>query len=174
MRDTYVHGYDERESRRLQDQASTLAELLHSDTSYPAGSRVLEAGCGVGAQTVTLAQNSPGALITAIDISESSLALAREKAEKAGITNVTFQQANMLHLPFEAGSFDHVFVCFVLEHLSSPVDVLVTSRKSLSRAAPSPSSRATTAPRIFIRTARKPVRRYNARSSCRQGPAVMH
>ena len=33
----------------------TLVELLHSDTAYPAGSQVLEAGCGVGAQTITLA-----------------------------------------------------------------------------------------------------------------------
>lgn len=51
----YVHGYDIRERRRLQDRASTLVALLHSDTRYPDGSRVLEAGCGVGAQTVTLA-----------------------------------------------------------------------------------------------------------------------
>ena len=51
MNKAYVHGYDPRESRRLQDQASTLVQLLHSDTSYPAGSLVLEAGCGVGAQT---------------------------------------------------------------------------------------------------------------------------
>ena len=41
---SYVHGYDPRENLRLQDQAATLAELLHSDTAYPAGSRVLEAG----------------------------------------------------------------------------------------------------------------------------------
>ena len=48
MKKAYVHGYDQRENIRLQDQASTLVELLHSDTKYPAGSRVLEAGCGVG------------------------------------------------------------------------------------------------------------------------------
>jgi len=60
---SYVHGYDHREKIRLQDQASTLVELLHSDTSYPAGSLVLEAGCGVGAQTVTLAKNSPMLLL---------------------------------------------------------------------------------------------------------------
>ena len=59
METSYVHGYDLRENIRLQDQASTLADLLHSDTFYPAGCRVLEAGCGVGAQTVTLAENSP-------------------------------------------------------------------------------------------------------------------
>ena len=49
MTEKYVHGYDQRENMRLQDQASTLVELLHSDTLYAAGSRVLEAGCGVGA-----------------------------------------------------------------------------------------------------------------------------
>ena len=124
MRKTYIHGYDQRESRRLQDQASTLVELLHADTSYPEGSRVLEAGCGVGAQTVTLAQNSPHAEITSVDISEASIAIARGKVEKAGITNVKFQQGDIFHMPFEAESFDHVFVCFVLEHLSNPGDAL--------------------------------------------------
>ena len=66
MNKSYVHGYDPRENIRLQDQAFTLVELLHYDTKYPAGSKVLEAGCGVGAQTVTLAQNSPGAYITSV------------------------------------------------------------------------------------------------------------
>jgi len=45
MEKAYVHGYDPRENIRLQDQATTLVDLLHSDTAYPAGSRVLEAGC---------------------------------------------------------------------------------------------------------------------------------
>ena len=49
----YVHGYRPRENERLHDQAGTLVDLLHADTAYPRGSRMLEAGCGVGAQTVT-------------------------------------------------------------------------------------------------------------------------
>jgi len=57
----YVHGYSSREALRLADQADTLTEILHSGTAYPSGSRVLEAGCGVGAQTVALAKNSPEA-----------------------------------------------------------------------------------------------------------------
>ena len=129
MQYTYIHGYDQRESRRLQDQALTLVELLHADTFYPEGSRVLEAGCGVGAQTVTLAQNSPHAEITSVDISEASLATARRKIEKAGLTNVLFQQGDIFHLPFAEDSFDHVFVCFVLEHLSKPIDALVNLKK---------------------------------------------
>lgn len=129
MHNKYVHGYDQRESRRLQDQASTLVELLHSDTFYSAGSRVLEAGCGVGSQTITLAQNSPNAAIIALDVSELSLAQAREKVKKAGISNVKFLQGDVFHLPFEPESFDHVFVCFVLEHLSNPFDALVNLKK---------------------------------------------
>jgi len=42
--ETYVHGYHPRENERLQDQAGALVDLLHSDTSYPSGSVVLEAG----------------------------------------------------------------------------------------------------------------------------------
>ena len=120
----YVHGYDVRENIRLQDQASTLVELLHSDTTYPAGSRVLEAGCGVGAQTVTLAQNSPKAHITSIDISAQSVAEAEQKVTAAGFTNVKFQQGDIFNLTFAPESFDHIFVCFVLEHLANPEQAL--------------------------------------------------
>ncbi len=127
----YVHGYDRRENTRLQDQAATLVELLHADTLYPAGSRVLEAGCGVGAQTVTLAANSPGAHITSIDISESSLAQARQAIQAAGFTNVVFQQGDIFHLPFAPASFDHIFVCFVLEHLAQPVQALLGLKRLL-------------------------------------------
>ena len=117
---TYVHGYSSRESERLADQAQTLTDLLHHDTRYPPGSRVLEAGCGIGAQTVILAKNSPEAKITSIDISEKSLLLAEETARREGITNVTFRQGDIFHLPFEPARFDHIFVCFVLEHLTEP------------------------------------------------------
>jgi SAM-dependent methyltransferase len=116
--DGYVHGYSEGERARLVDQANTLTELLHSDTGYASGSLVLEAGCGVGAQTVTLATRSPGATFVSVDISAGSLAAARRRTRSAGIENVTFQQADLYALPFRAGSFDHVFVCFVLEHLA--------------------------------------------------------
>jgi ubiquinone/menaquinone biosynthesis C-methylase UbiE len=127
----YVHGYDQRESDRLQDQAGTLVDLLHSDTSYPAGSRVLEAGCGVGAQTVTLARNSPDARIVSIDVSPDSLAQARAKVEAAGLGNVEFLPADIFDLEFDPGSFDHVFVCFVLEHLAQPVEALLALKALL-------------------------------------------
>ncbi len=124
--DGYVHGYSEREHARLLDQASTLTDLLHRDTRYPPGSSVLEAGCGVGAQTVALARNSPGARFTCIDVSAESLEAARARARAASIENVAFHQADVFKLPFPEASFDHAFVCFVLEHLSRPREALAS------------------------------------------------
>jgi hypothetical protein len=124
MTGAYVHGYHARESERLHDQAGTLVDLLHSDTAYAAGSLVLEAGCGVGAQTVTLARKSPGARISSIDVSAASLAEAQARVQAAGLSNVQFHKADIFDLPFGADSFDHVFVCFVLEHLSHPAEAL--------------------------------------------------
>jgi len=131
MERSYIHGYDQRESVRLQDQANTLVELLHGDTVYPENATVLEAGCGVGAQTVALARNSPKARITSIDISETSIALARKTIEAAGIPNVSFQQGDIFNLDFAPQSFDHIFLCFVLEHLSEPGEALKCLKRLL-------------------------------------------
>jgi len=120
----YVHGYDSREGSRLNDQAAALTEQLHSDTSYPDGASVLEAGCGVGAQTVILARRSPGARITSIDLAESAVAETTKVVQARGIHNVAVRQADIFDLPFAADSFDHVFVCFVLEHLAQPIEAL--------------------------------------------------
>jgi SAM-dependent methyltransferase len=124
MGETYVHGYHSRENERLQDQAGTLVDLLHSDTAYPSGSRVLEAGCGVGAQTLTLARRSPDARFISVDVSARSIAEARRRIDRAGLTNVELKQADVFELPFGSDSFDHVFVCFLLEHLARPVEAL--------------------------------------------------
>jgi SAM-dependent methyltransferase len=124
----YVHGYDASEAERLLAQASSVLDLLHGDTRYPRGSTVLEVGCGTGAQTVSLARNSPEARFISFDRSEVSLAQARERVRAAGLTNVELRREDLFSLPFAARSFDHVFVCFVLEHLPNPVEALVVLR----------------------------------------------
>lgn len=129
----YVHGYSPRESIRLCDQADTLTGLLHSDTVYPAGSHVLEVGCGVGAQTAILARRNPDARFTAIDVSQPSIDAATALARRENLTNVTFQLADIFALPFKPGTFDHVFACFVLEHLKQPVEALLHLRKVLKK-----------------------------------------
>jgi SAM-dependent methyltransferase len=78
-----------------------------------------------------LAQNSPGTLFTSIDLSPESLEQARCVAEQHHLSNVAFQQADIFDLPFEDDLFDHAFVCFVLEHLSNPVQALECIKRVL-------------------------------------------
>jgi len=125
----YVHGYSNRETYRLSDQANTLADLLHSDTLYPAGSIILEAGCGTGAQTTILSKNNPEAQIVSIDVSQESVS----KASALKTPNVIFQTADIFNLPFKKESFDHVFVCFVLEHLQKPIEALKCLKEILKK-----------------------------------------
>ena len=125
----YVHGYHEAEVRRLRDQAQSLSDLLHWDTRFPAGESVLEAGCGVGAQTVSLLRNSPEARFTCVDLSSESVAQARRATRATGLGLVDFEVADILALPYPEGSFDHAFVCFVLEHLANPVKALRELRR---------------------------------------------
>jgi ubiquinone/menaquinone biosynthesis C-methylase UbiE len=127
----YVHGYSSREAERLGDQASILNTLLHEGIGYSPGRRVLEAGCGTGAQTVFLSGSSPAAEIVSIDVSPASLELARKRVEAAGHRNVRFQLADLFDLPFEQSSFDDVFLCFVLEHLAEPERALAAVRRVL-------------------------------------------
>ena len=108
----------------LSHQADTLANLLHAEVRYPPGSLVLEAGCGTGSQTVILARNNPGSRFVALDISPASLAQAEQAVQSAGLTNVRFEQGDIFSLAHADASYDHVFVCFVLEHLADPLAAL--------------------------------------------------
>jgi SAM-dependent methyltransferase len=78
----------------------------------------------VGAQTVVLARNSPQTQFISVDVSPDSISAARAAVERAGLGNVTFQAADIFQLPFAEAGFDHVFICFVLEHLRQPGEAL--------------------------------------------------
>jgi SAM-dependent methyltransferase len=130
---TYVHGYSIAESQRLSDQANTLSHLLHHDSVFRPAGLVLEAGCGTGAQTVIVAPQNPQCHFVSIDIAEDSLAKAEESIKKKKIQNVRFQVADVFDLPFDNESFDHVFVCFLLEHLHEPAAALALLKKVLKK-----------------------------------------
>ena len=129
----YVHGYSVTESQRLSDQAATLSSLLHHDTVFQPAGLVLEAGCGTGEQTVIVAPQNPQCDFISIDISAGSLAKAEQRAKSRDIRNVIFKAADVFALPFAAESFDHVFVCFLLEHLYRPEKALDCLRKVLKK-----------------------------------------
>ncbi len=120
----YIHGYSEDEAVRLADQARTLADLLHHDTRYAPGSLVLEAGCGTGAQTREIVERCPGISLVSVDLSAASLRAARARGLATELV-----RGEIASLPFRDGSFDHVFVCFVLEHLADPEGALRALRR---------------------------------------------
>ncbi|OEK03728.1 methyltransferase type 11 [Roseivirga sp. 4D4] len=126
---SYVHGYSELESKRLNDQAKTMSDLLHYDSVWDKDSTVF----GVGAQTSIISTKNSETKFTSIDISGSSLIKAKETISTLGVENVTFFQADVYDLPFDNGSFDHVFVCFLLEHLTKPVEALLEIKRVLKK-----------------------------------------
>ncbi|MBW6458870.1 MAG: class I SAM-dependent methyltransferase [FCB group bacterium] len=71
---------------------------LGSDRSL----HILDVGCGTGRHAIELSKR--GYTVTGIDLSESQLARAREKAEQSGF-DINFQQLDARDLPFDK-SFD--------------------------------------------------------------------
>ncbi len=129
----YVHGYENKETMRLLDQAKTLEDLLHCDTYFNKKSKVLEAGCGVGAQTKIVASKCPSTHFTAIDISSDSVQQAKELIDSMKLSNVEFLVADINDMPFQDETFDHVLICFVLEHLSDPIKTLLDLKRVLKK-----------------------------------------
>jgi SAM-dependent methyltransferase len=108
-----------------------LENLLHDGTSYKDSEIILEAGCGIGAQTRILSKRNQQTNFISIDISDHSLHQVKMMIENESISNVTIQKENIMELTFDDGSFDHIFVCFVLEHLREPGRALLELKRVL-------------------------------------------
>lgn len=82
---------------------------------------VLIAGCGTGQQAVAAAHTWKGADILAVDISRASLAYAIDKAREAGVSRISFAQADIMALDRPHGDrFDLIEAMGVLHHLADP------------------------------------------------------
>ena len=77
------------------------------------GQRVLEIGCGMGADGRQFAQK--GADYFAIDLTPQGIELAKEQFEYFGCTG-TFRVGNAEKLPFEDHFFDHIYSFGVIHH----------------------------------------------------------
>ena len=73
----------------IADQAAYEYTLDRTRTYLSPKDSVLELGCGTGSTALLLAPDVKQ--ITAIDLSPGMLAIAREKAAKAGVNNVSFE-----------------------------------------------------------------------------------
>lgn len=97
------------------------------------GKRVLEIGCGIGTDTINFARS--GALVTAVDLSDQSLSLARQRAKVFGLDKtITFYQANAEELsnviPLEP--YDLVYSFGVIHHTPNPSKAVAEIRKYMT------------------------------------------
>ncbi len=89
--------------------------------AWPPAPRILVAGCGTGKHLVQTARVFADAQVTAIDLSRASLAYAMRQANRLGIDNIRFAQADITRLGADAGAFDIIECSGVLHHLENPV-----------------------------------------------------
>lgn len=82
--------------------------LKHQRVISTEGKIILDAGCGAGYKSLTLAEANPGAEIVGIDLSEKSVALAQQRLEYHGFKNAQFQVLNIEALPSLGLQFDYI------------------------------------------------------------------
>jgi ubiquinone/menaquinone biosynthesis C-methylase UbiE len=83
------------------------------------GKTVLDAGCGTGIFSAIFARNGASDVL-GIDISEGSLETARSLKNRFGLQNISFQQEDMLRLPFPDRTFDVVWAWGTVHHTTDP------------------------------------------------------
>jgi len=96
---------------RANEALAEWAEIKH-------GSRIIDAGCGLGQSAAWLAQYYD-ATVTGITLAPNQVEGATKRIQKTGISNVDFKEANYLQMPFEDNSVDVVWafesVCYATD-----------------------------------------------------------
>jgi ubiquinone/menaquinone biosynthesis C-methylase UbiE len=123
----YIHGYNEQEFQRLLHQAEFLAPYIFENLDFSSSKRILEPGCGVGAQTRILAGKSPKAQLVSFDRAEAPIQKAKEWLldQKDLAKRIQFLQTEPQKLQKEfTAYFDTCYICWMLEHVAEPVAFL--------------------------------------------------
>jgi ubiquinone/menaquinone biosynthesis C-methylase UbiE len=129
----YIHGYSRREQQRLVGQARVLAPHVFAGLDLGTGGRLLEIGCGVGAELDLIHRQWPGLTLTGIDRSAHHLAAAHDRLASA----IAEDRVRLVHgkaerLPFATGCFDRVMTVWLLEHVADPTRVLAEALRVLA------------------------------------------
>ncbi|WP_129843187.1 methyltransferase domain-containing protein [Streptomyces sp. RFCAC02] len=125
---TYTHGHHESvlRSHRWRTAENSAAYLL---PALRPGQALLDIGCGPGTLTADLAERVAPGLVTGVDRAAEILPAARAEAERRGLTNVRFAEADVHALDFPDDSFDVVHAHQTLQHVTDPVVALREMRR---------------------------------------------
>lgn len=128
----YIHGYLDTEQERLREQALVIERPIYDYIDFSQVQHLLEIGSGVGSQTEILLRRFPHLRITGVEYEPRQIQKAKENMANLGYAdsqvNYVQQDAKKLDLK---DSFDGAFICWVLEHISEPVEVLKSMKPFL-------------------------------------------
>ncbi len=129
----YLHGYSPLEQDRLRRQAEFAEHTVYKNVDLTEVRNLLEVGCGVGAQTSIILRRFPQIKITGIDLNEEQLVAAQASLEQQPLAKgrYTIQKMDAQNMDFTAHSFDGAFLCWVLEHVPDPLQILNEVRRVL-------------------------------------------
>ena len=130
---------DDEFARRYADKHQKMAEDFGKEYARKLGARgfsegkILDAGCGFGGTLIHLAKAFPNAQCVGIDMSDTLLDMARQKAEAGGVADrAIFENADVQEIPYPDDSFDVVISTNVLHHVAEPVAMLHELERVLS------------------------------------------
>jgi SAM-dependent methyltransferase len=103
---------------------------LVAQAAIEPGATVLEIGCGTGNVLLLAKRAVPGATVIGTDPDGEALALARRKADRAGLA-LQLDEAYAQSLPYADGSVDRVLSSLMLHHL--PEDEKVGALREVRR-----------------------------------------
>ena len=128
MAAVYTHGHHESvlRSHRWRTAENSAAYLLPYLSS---GQTVLDVGCGPGTITADLADIVAPGRVTALEVTDAALDIARAEIARRGLTSVDFAVGDVHALDLPDGGFDVVHAHQVLQHLGDPVAALREMRR---------------------------------------------
>lgn len=94
--------------------------------------RIFDAGCGSGVSTEYLVHLNPQAQVVGIDISEGTLAVAKERCQRSKADRVQFRQLSLYDADQIEGEFDLLNSVGVLHHLDDPIRGIQALAKKLA------------------------------------------
>ncbi len=94
------------------------------------GIRVVDVGCGLGTATLLMAEAFPASSFTGVDYHSECIQRASYAAERAGLGNVTFEQAGATE--FLGGPYDLICYFDALHDMGDPVGALSYAKASLA------------------------------------------
>jgi SAM-dependent methyltransferase len=129
MSNVYTHGHHESvlRSHRWRTAENSAGYLL---PHLRPGQTLLDIGCGPGTITMDLRDLlGPTGHVTALEVSDDALSLARQEADRRAITDVDFAVGNVEALEIADDSYDVVHAHQVLQHVAHPVEALREMRR---------------------------------------------